>query len=54
MRVFAARAMVDLGSAMARAGDDPGEVLQRARAILTEFDAKLFLPEVDEALAEVR
>jgi tetratricopeptide (TPR) repeat protein len=51
MHVFAARAMVDLGRAMARTGEDPGEVLQRARDILIECDAQLFLPEVDEALA---
>jgi class 3 adenylate cyclase/tetratricopeptide (TPR) repeat protein len=53
MRVFAARAMVDLGRAMTRAGEDPRELLERARAILLECDAKLFLVEVDEALAEV-
>ena len=52
MRVYAARAMVDLGRAMTRAGEDPREVLERARAILTECDAHLFLFEVDEALAE--
>jgi class 3 adenylate cyclase/tetratricopeptide (TPR) repeat protein len=54
MRIFAARAMVDLGRAMARAGEDPREVLERARDILTECDARLFLFEVDEALAEAR
>ena len=42
--------MVDLGRAMARAGHDPREVLERARDILTECDARLFLFEVDEAL----
>ena len=51
MRVFAARAMVDLGRAMTRAGEDPRELLERARAILIECDARLFLFEVDEALA---
>jgi class 3 adenylate cyclase/tetratricopeptide (TPR) repeat protein len=54
MHVFAARAMVDLGRAMARSGDDPGEILERARSILTECDAQLFLAEVDEAVTEVR
>ena len=47
MRIFAARAMGDLGRAMARAGEDPSEVLKRAREILTECDAQLYLPEVD-------
>ena len=54
MRLFAARAMVDLGRAMVRAGEDPREVLERARALITECDARLFLFEVDEVLAEVR
>ena len=53
MRIFAARALVDLGRAMTRAGENPPELLERARAILLECDAKLFLVEVDEALAEV-
>jgi hypothetical protein len=48
MRVYAARAMVDLGRAMTNAGQDPTEVLARAREILTECDAQLFLFEVDE------
>jgi hypothetical protein len=52
IRVYAARAMVDLGRAMARTGRDPREVLERARVILTECDANLFLFEVDEVLAE--
>jgi hypothetical protein len=34
-------------------GEDPRELLERARAILLECDAKLFLVEVDEALAEL-
>ncbi len=51
MRVYEARTMVDLGRAMARAGRDPRPVLERAREILVECDARLFLPEVDEALA---
>jgi class 3 adenylate cyclase/tetratricopeptide (TPR) repeat protein len=54
MQVHAARAMVDLGRAMARTGDDPREILERAREILTECDARLFLIEAEEALAELR
>jgi class 3 adenylate cyclase/tetratricopeptide (TPR) repeat protein len=53
MRVSAARAMIDLGRAMARGDDDPRETLERARDILTECDARLFLYEVDEVLAEL-
>jgi hypothetical protein len=34
---------------MARAGEDPNDVLDRARQILVECDAVLFLPEVDQA-----
>jgi class 3 adenylate cyclase/tetratricopeptide (TPR) repeat protein len=52
MRVFAARAMVDLGRAMSRVGQDPREILERAREILEQCDARLFLFEVDEVLAE--
>jgi tetratricopeptide (TPR) repeat protein len=52
MRVHAARAMIDLGRALARAGESPREVLGRARDILTECDARLFLFEVDDVLAE--
>jgi tetratricopeptide (TPR) repeat protein len=54
MRLFAARAMVDLGRALARAGEDPREVLERARDNVLECDARLFLFEVDEVLADVR
>ena len=46
LRIDAARAMVDLGRAMARLGEDPGPVLQRAREVLTECDAHAFLFEV--------
>ena len=52
MRVYAARAMVDLGRAMARAGQDPHDVLDRAGQVLIECDAGLFLFEVDEVTAE--
>jgi len=50
MRVCAARAMVDLGRVMAHAGEGPTELLERARDIITECDAKLFLFEVDEVV----
>ena len=54
MRVASARAMVDLAHAMARlAAEDPRPVLERAREILLECDARLFLSEVDDALAEL-
>jgi tetratricopeptide (TPR) repeat protein len=54
MRIYAARAMVDLGRAMAQTGDDPAEILERARDIITACDAQLFLSEVDEALVAPR
>ena len=53
MRVDAARAMVDLARAMARVGEDAHPTLERARALLLECDARLFLPSVDRALAEL-
>jgi class 3 adenylate cyclase/tetratricopeptide (TPR) repeat protein len=52
MRLYAGRAMVDLGRAMARAGQDPHDVLDRARQILIDCDAGLFLFEVDPVTAE--
>jgi tetratricopeptide (TPR) repeat protein len=52
MRLYAARAMVDLGRALARSRKDPQKVLARAREILIECDAGLFLFEVDEAAEE--
>ena len=45
--------LTGMSQAMTRAGEDPRELLERARAILLECDANLFLIEVDEALAEV-
>jgi len=51
LRIDAARAMVDLGREMARAGEDPTAVLERAREILVECDARAFLFEVDDAFA---
>jgi tetratricopeptide (TPR) repeat protein len=53
LRPQAARAMVDLARARRRTGEEPRELLRRAREILLECDAKLFLSEVDEVLAEV-
>ena len=52
MRPSAARAMVDLARAMAQSAQDPRELLERARAILTQCDARFFLFEVDEVLAD--
>ncbi len=49
LRIDAARAMGDLARAMARVGEDPVPVLDRARDILTECDARAFLFEVEEA-----
>ncbi|MDP9269871.1 MAG: tetratricopeptide repeat protein [Chloroflexota bacterium] len=54
MRLYAARAIVDLGRGMLHAGQDPREVLERAREILIECDARLFLFEIDEVIAELR
>ncbi|MGH2590411.1 MAG: hypothetical protein ACRDGW_06400, partial [Actinomycetota bacterium] len=51
LRIDAARAMVDLGRVIARAGEDPTPLLERAREILVECDARAFLFEVDDALA---
>jgi len=53
LRVEAARGMVDLARAMARVGEDGRPTLERARALLLECDARLFLPSVDRALAEL-
>jgi class 3 adenylate cyclase/tetratricopeptide (TPR) repeat protein len=53
LRIDAARAMVDLGRAMARTGEDPGEVLLRVRELLIECDARAFLFEVDDAIADL-
>ena len=48
-----ARARVDLARAMARAGEDPRPVLERAREILVECGAQAFLFEVDDAVADI-
>jgi len=45
--------MVDLARAMIQVGEDPHDVLERARRIMLECDAKLFLFEIDEVLAEL-
>lgn len=49
LRIDAARARADLGRAIAAAGEDPTEVLERARQVLLECDARAFLFEVDDA-----
>jgi class 3 adenylate cyclase/tetratricopeptide (TPR) repeat protein len=51
--IDAARAMVDLARAMARLGEDPRPELERAREFLVECDARAFLFEVDDAVAEL-
>jgi class 3 adenylate cyclase/tetratricopeptide (TPR) repeat protein len=53
LRIDAARAMVDLGRAMTRLGEDASPVLDRAREILLECDARLFLSEIDNELADL-
>ncbi len=53
LRIDAARAMVDLARANAQLGEDPHPKLGRARAILLGCDARAFLFEVDDALAEL-
>ena len=49
LRIDAARAMGDLARAMELVGEDPGPVLDRARTILVECDARAFLFEVEES-----
>jgi class 3 adenylate cyclase/tetratricopeptide (TPR) repeat protein len=51
--IEAARARVDLARAMAAVGEDPREVLEQARRVLLECDARAYLFEVDDALAEL-
>jgi class 3 adenylate cyclase/tetratricopeptide (TPR) repeat protein len=53
LRIDAARAMIDLGRAMARLGEDPGPMLEHAREILLECDARAFLFEVEDAIGDV-
>ena len=50
-RIDAARAMVDLARVNASAGEDARELLDRAREILLECDARGYLFEVEDALA---
>lgn len=54
LRVDAARAIVDLGRAMSRTGDDPLPVWERARSLLLECGAHGFLFEVEEVLSSNR
>jgi class 3 adenylate cyclase/tetratricopeptide (TPR) repeat protein len=53
LRVDAARAMVDLGRAMAQLGEDPRPTLERAREVLLECGARAFLFEAEDALAQL-
>ncbi len=48
LRIFGARAEIDLARAMVRLDQDASEILARARSELLECDAQLFLYEVDE------
>ena len=38
---------------MARVGEDPRGMFQRARDLLIECDARVFLSEVDDAIADL-
>jgi class 3 adenylate cyclase/tetratricopeptide (TPR) repeat protein len=49
LRIDAARAMLDLGRAMERTGEDPRATFERARDLLLECDARLWLPEAEAA-----
>jgi class 3 adenylate cyclase/tetratricopeptide (TPR) repeat protein len=51
MRVDLGRALLDLGRAERRAGGDPRPTFERARTLLFECDAQLFVREADEELA---
>ncbi len=53
LRIDAARALVDLGRAMARLGEDPRATFDRARGLLVECDAQAFLFEVEDAIADL-
>jgi class 3 adenylate cyclase/tetratricopeptide (TPR) repeat protein len=52
LRLDHARCLVDVARAEARLGRDPRPTLGRAREILVDCDAKLFIPEVDAAIEE--
>ena len=53
LRVMQARVLADLGEALVRAGEDPRPTLERARDLLVECDARIYLPEVDALLAHI-
>jgi hypothetical protein len=46
-----ARALLDLGRAERRAGEDPRRSFERAREILLDTGALLYVPEADAELA---
>jgi class 3 adenylate cyclase/tetratricopeptide (TPR) repeat protein len=52
--IDAARAMLDLGRAMERLGEDPKATFERARELLLACDARLWLPEAEAALRPAR
>jgi hypothetical protein len=43
---------VDLGRARARLGEDPGPTFERARPLLLECDARAFLFQVEDSIAD--
>jgi tetratricopeptide (TPR) repeat protein len=51
VRVELARVLLDQGRAMRRAGENPRAMFERARDLLIECDARLFLPEAEAELA---
>jgi class 3 adenylate cyclase/tetratricopeptide (TPR) repeat protein len=53
MRLPAAQARLDRARSIASAGRDPSPLAEEARELLLACDAKLFLPEVDELVAEI-
>ncbi len=51
-RIDHGRALLDLGRAQRRAGDDPTATFTRARDLFVECDAQLFVPEAEAELAD--
>jgi class 3 adenylate cyclase/tetratricopeptide (TPR) repeat protein len=49
-RIELARALLDLGRAMRRAGQDPRATFERARELFLECDAQLFVPQAEAEL----
>jgi predicted ATPase/class 3 adenylate cyclase len=53
-RILAGRCLVDLAEAERRLGDDPLPTLERARVLLTDCGAELYVRDVDAVLDTVR